>query len=175
MDYRTVAMSAGLAVASLVGGLAGATPTVGVVFNNVLATGTDNKDIDTRAHVNLPATATAGDDDDDGWSAKVETDGASNVVVQDVAFVPGGYTGWHNHPGILLLTLTEGSVEWYDAKCGKHIYNAGDSWTENTPLHYVRAVGSVNARFMITYLIAKGQPKRIDQAAPACAAALGLF
>ena len=66
-------------------------------------------------------------------------------------------------------------MEWYDAKCGKHIYNAGDSWTENTPLHYVRAVGSVNARFMITYLIAKGQPKRIDQAAPACAAALGLF
>ena len=61
MNYRTVAMSAGLAVASLVGGLAGATPTVGVVFNNVLATGTDNKDIDTRAHVNLPATATAGE------------------------------------------------------------------------------------------------------------------
>jgi len=47
----------------------------------VLATGTDNKDIDTRAYVNLPATA----GDDDEWSAKVETDGASNVVVQDVA------------------------------------------------------------------------------------------
>ena len=173
MDNRIAATIAGLAAAGLFYGFAGATPTVGTVFNNVLATGTDNKDIDTRAHVALPAAA--GDDDDDGWSAKVETDGASNFVVQDVAFVPGGYTGWHNHPGILLLTLTEGSVEWYDAKCRKHIYNAGDSWTENTPLHYVRAVGSVNARFMITYLIAKGQPKRIDQAAPACAAALGLF
>jgi quercetin dioxygenase-like cupin family protein len=171
MDNRTFAVIAGLAATCLAGGLAGATPTVGTVFNNVLATGTINKDIDTRARVAVPST----DGDDDGWSAKVETDGASNFVVQDVAFVPGGYTGWHNHPGILLLTLTEGSVEWYDAKCGKHIYNAGDSWTENTPLHYVRAVGSVNARFMVTYVIAKGQPKRIDQAAPACAAALGLF
>jgi quercetin dioxygenase-like cupin family protein len=171
MDNRTIAVIAGLAAAGLAGGLAGATPTVGTVFNNVLATGTINKDIDTRARVAVPET----DSDDGGWSAKVETDGASNFVVQDVAFVPGGYTGWHNHPGILLLTLTEGSVEWYDAKCGKHIYNAGDSWTENTPLHYVRAIGSVNARFMITYVIAKGQPKRIDQAAPACAAALGLF
>jgi quercetin dioxygenase-like cupin family protein len=170
MENRTIAVIAGLA-AGLAGGLAGATPTVGTVFNNVLATGTINKDIDTRARIAVPGT----DGDDDGWSAKVETDGASNFVVQDVAFVPGGYTGWHNHPGILFLTLTEGLVEWYDAKCGKHIYNAGDSWTENTPLHYVRAVGSVNARFMITYVIAKGQPKRIDQAAPACAAALGLF
>jgi hypothetical protein len=162
MENRTIAVIAGLAAACLAGGLAGATATVGTVFNNVLATGTINKDIDTRARIAVPDT----DGGDDGWSAKVETDGASNFVVQDVAFVPGGYTGWHNHPGILFLTLTEGSVEWYDA---------GDSWTENTPLHYVRAVGSVNARFMITYVIAKGQPKRIDQAAPACAAALGLF
>jgi hypothetical protein len=39
---------------------------------------------------------------------------------------------------------------------------------------YVRNVETVNAHFMVTYLIAKGQPRRIDQPAPTCAAALGL-
>jgi quercetin dioxygenase-like cupin family protein len=178
--YRSAAMNkitkyvlGGGLVLCVVAGVTLATPTVGVAFNNILSTGTIEKNIDTRAHVALPGTEEPGEDDE-GWRAKVETDGASNVIVQDIALLPGGYTGWHTHPGILLLTLTEGSVEWFDAKCGKHIYNAGDSWTENTPLHDVRNAGSVNAHFVITYLIAKGQPKRIDQPAPACAAALGL-
>lgn len=167
------------ALASAVAGvtLAGhalATPTVGTVFNNVLSTGTVPKGFHTTAYVSLPTGWDGTNDGDDSWTGMAATNGPSNFIVQDVAFSPGGYTGWHNHPGILYLTLTEGSVEWYDAKCKKTLYQAGDSWTENTPLHYVRATGTVNARFMITYLVPKGQPKRIDQAAPACAAALGL-
>ena len=62
-----------------------------------------------------------------------------------------------------------------DSRCRKHVYNAGDSLTESTQTHYVRNVDTVNnAHFMVTYVIAHGQPRRIDQPAPACAAALGL-
>lgn len=155
-------------------GLAAGTPTVGIAFNNILSTGTINRDIRTHAEVPLPSATEGSGDDEGGWEAQLQSEGPSNFITQDVAFVPGGYTGWHNHPGILLLTLTEGSVDWYDATCKKHVYVAGDSWTESTSLHYVRATGSVNARFLITYLVAKGHPKRTDQPAPACAAALGL-
>ena len=70
--------------------------------------------------------------------------------------------------------FTRGSIEWYDAQCDKHVYNARDSLTENNAVHDVRTAGTTNAHFMITYVIAKGQPRRIYEPAPACAAALGL-
>ena len=52
------------------------------------------------------------------------TDGASNIIQQEVNFSPGGTTGWHTHPGIVLLTLAadSGPVDWYDSKCGKTVY-----------------------------------------------------
>jgi quercetin dioxygenase-like cupin family protein len=111
---------------------------------------------------------------EDEWTADIFTSGPSNVIVQDVVYAPGGHTGWHSHPGILLSSVISGSIEWYDSKCKKHVYNPGDALTENTQPHYVRNVVKLNAHFMVTYLIAKGQSRRIDQPAPACATALGL-
>lgn len=74
-----------------------------------------------------------------------------------------------------MVGIISGSIEWYDSQCIKHVYNPSDSLTESAQIHNVRNVGAVNtAHFMVTYVIAKGQPRRIDQPAPACAAALGL-
>jgi quercetin dioxygenase-like cupin family protein len=108
--------------------------------------------IHAHAHVALPGS-------DEGFSAELETEGAANFIVQDVIFAPGGTTGWHKHPGVLLLSLTvdSGSVDWYDAKCVKHVYNAGDSWTEGTTLHDVVNNSSSNAHFIVTYLVARRQ------------------
>ena len=63
-----------------------ATPTLGVVSNVITASGTVNHHIYSHAHVALPGT-------EDGFSAEIETEGASNVIVQDVVFAPGGTTG----------------------------------------------------------------------------------
>ena len=169
MKQKTRLILGGLALASVVGGLAMATPTLGVVSNVITASGTVNHHIYSHAHVALPGT-------EDGFSAEIETEGASNVIVQDVVFAPGGTTGWHEHPGVLVLTLTadSGSVDWYDAKCVKHVYNAGDSWTESTSLHDVVNNSTSNAHFIVSYLVPKGVGKRTDEPAPACAAALGL-
>jgi quercetin dioxygenase-like cupin family protein len=159
----------------LIVGLAVATPSSGVLLNNFLSNGTVETDVNVRAHVALPATAGNSSGEHDAWSAQVETEGPSNFSVQDAVFAPGGFTGWHTHPGILMLTLIEGSIEWYDSNCGKHLYNAGDSWTEGTSLHYVRVIGSANAHFVTAYITPKGQPKRIDKPTPACAVPLGLI
>jgi hypothetical protein len=68
-----------------------------------------------------------------------------------------------------------GPIDWYNANCVKHTYNAGDSWTEGTTLHDVVNHSSVDAHFVVTYVVAKGANKRTDQSAPACAAAPGLM
>ena len=156
-------------------GIAIATPIVGLNFANILATGTDNSEVSQRARVTLPPVAGQEQEQEDNeWSARLSTSGPSTFIVQDADYLPGGHTGWHSHPGILLLTVTEGSLNWYNDQCQKTTYNVGDSFTENTAVHYFQNVGSVNVRVMVTYVLAKGQPRRIDQPAPACAVALGL-
>ena len=163
----------GAVVITCIAGIAIATPIVGLNFANILASGTSNTEISQHVRVTLPPVV-GQEQEDDEWSAKLVTSGPSNFIVQDVSYFPGGHTGWHSHPGILLVSVTEGSIEWYNANCERTVYNVGDSLTESTATHFVRNVGSVNARFMVTYVLAKGQPRRIDQPAPACAAALGL-
>ncbi len=161
----------GSAVCCLIAGLALATPTVGAFDNNILSAGLANNDIHAHGFVQLA---------DADFFAAVHTDGASNVIVQDVKFSPGGTTGWHRHPGVLLLTLAadSGPVDWYDAQCGKVTYQAGDTWTEGTKLHDVVNNSSMYAHFLVTYVVPAvvpaGSNKRTDEPAPRCAAALGL-
>ena len=175
MTIRTRLLIGAVVLTCSIAGIAFATPIVGLKFANILAFGISDTEVMERARVKLPeAVATTEKEQEDEWTAKFITSGPSNFIVQDVSYNPGGHTGWHSHPGILLITVTEGSIEWYNANCEKHVYNAGDSLTENTSLHFFRNVGSVNARVMVTYVLAKGQPRRIDEPAPACSATLGL-
>ena len=163
-----------IAVFCVTAAIVRATPTVGQIFS-ILSTGNTNAGIIAHSRVPLPpAPGVTSDEDADEWIAHFYTNGPTTFRVLDVTLVPGGHTGWHSHPAILLSNMISGSIEWYDVHCNKHVYNAGDSWTENTAIHDVQNVGTTNARFMITYVIAKGQPRRIDQPAPAFAAALDL-
>jgi len=150
-------------------GVALATPTVGAWYNVILSNGTSAQDINAHAHVTLVGS-------EEGFSASLETEGAASIIQQEVKFSPTGTTGWHTHPGVILLTLAadSGPIDWYDANCSKHVYHAGDTWTEGTKLHDVVNSGSMDAHFLVTYIVPKGVGKRTDAAAPACAAALGL-
>ncbi len=173
MNKRIKVILSGVAMAGAVAGIALATPTLGLLSNKILSTGVKNGDIHAHAHVAVPGT------EEEGFSAELQTEGPSNIIVQDAIFGPGGTTGWHKHPGILLLSLTADSapIDWYDAHCNKHVYNAGDSWTEGTSVHDVVNSSTINAHFIITYVVAKDQNKRTDIPAadiPACAAGLGL-
>jgi len=168
-----------VAISCIIVTIAHATPIVGLLVGTILSSGTVNDEVKLHVRVPLPpavgGNAEENGDQEDDWIAELYTSGPSNFIVQDVIYAPGGHTGWHSHPGILLSSVISGSIEWYDSRCRKHVYNAGDSLTESTQSHYVRNVDTANnAHFMVTYVIARGQPRRIDQPAPACAAALGL-
>lgn len=54
--------------------------------------------------------------------------GADRLTVQ-----PGGYSGWHAHPGPVFVTVTQGSIVWYDGSdglCTPHTYTQGQSFIE---------------------------------------------
>jgi hypothetical protein len=66
---------------------------------------------------------------------------------------------WRGFPflrSILLITVTEGSIEWYDQNCEVTVYNVGDALTENTQTYFVRNVGLDSARFMVTSSLRRG-------------------
>jgi quercetin dioxygenase-like cupin family protein len=174
---RVLVVVVAVAITSGLATMVRATPIVGLLVNTILSQGTIGDEFVLHVRVPLP-TSTPGsgrnNDRDDEWRAKLSTTGPSDIIVQDVVYEPGGHTGWHSHPGMLLSSVISGSIEWYDDQCVKHVYNSGDSLTETTAVHYVRNVGNVDAHFMVTYIIAHGQPRRIDQPAPPCAATLGL-
>lgn len=175
MNKRNRVLLSMVAILGVFAALAKGTPIVGLLVGTILSTGNTSDQSNVNVHVALPPVANAAEQDEpEEWVANFHTTGPTTFVVQDVVYAPGGHTGWHSHPGILLSSVISGSIEWYDSRCNKHVYNAGDALTESTQPHYVRNVGTSNVHFMVTYILAKGQPRRIDQPAPACAAGLGL-
>ena len=162
MKIKSKYIVGAVVIGSVIGGLAWATP----IFNlasPVLSIGTQDADIETRAEY-APSE----------FKAFLKTEGPSNTVVQEAAFSAGGHNGWHSHPGIVAVTLTEGTIEWFDANCKMTAYTAGDSWTEGSQTHYFKITSTTNVQLTAVYFIAKGSTPRIDEAAPSCAAALGL-
>jgi hypothetical protein len=56
---------------------------------------------------------------------RLRTKEPTDVRVQKVVFAPGGRTGWHHHPGIVLVAVEAGQVTVFDAKCNPTTYGPG--------------------------------------------------
>lgn len=62
---------------------------------------------------------------------KFQTKGPVTFVTQTITIEPGGHSGWHSHPGVVLVTVKTGSLVRYDADCAATPYAAGSSFTES--------------------------------------------
>jgi quercetin dioxygenase-like cupin family protein len=110
----------------------------------------------------------------DSWSINLDVSAESDFYFQDLVVAPGGRTGWHSHPGLLMIAIKEGSVDFYDKDCHKRSFSAGQSFTESAEPHNAFNTGTTNARLLVSYIIKKGEPRRIEQAQPPCAVSLQL-
>ena len=87
----------------------------------------------------------------------------STMVVAEVNWVEAGSTtGWHMHPGVVLVSMVEGSIEVvWESDCTPHIYSAGDGWLDPGLIHNATAI-SEGAKAYATFLgIPNGQPATI--------------
>jgi quercetin dioxygenase-like cupin family protein len=154
----------GAAIATALGGLASATPQKGVSAF-ILMTGTQTDSIEVHG-----SAKTSGE----GFQISLETEGPATISTSMSGLNAGGQNGWHSHPGMVIVTLTKGSIQWYDAACKLTVHNAGETWMEGSQVHYLRTLGTITAQFVSTFIVAQGQPYRTDEQAPPCAQALGL-
>ena len=62
------------------------------------------------------------------WGAFLKVKGVSDVFVNSNSAIPGGFSGWHSHPGLSIVSVTQGAVWLYDADdptCAPTIVPAG--------------------------------------------------
>lgn len=155
----------GAAVAAGAIGLAFATPIINLT-SPFLSSG--NVDSDIQQH------GVAKMSDGNYYNVTLTSYGPSTIATQIAAYNPGGHNGWHSHPGLVAVTVTSGTIIWYDANCNATTYHAGDSWVEGSQRHAFSVVGNVAAQLTAVFITAKGEAYRIDEQPPACAAALGI-
>ena len=142
MLAAALAMTAlGVAASVLAAGPARAVPPAGVI-TEILGSGTTLGGF--KIHV-------------DG--IKVESKHAAGFTITHLTFAPGGTTGWHVHPGPVLVIVTTGSVTKYSADdCTAQAYTAGQAFVENGPTdeNMVRNDGSVPAETIVMVLTRPG-------------------
>jgi quercetin dioxygenase-like cupin family protein len=135
-----------------------ATPRSGLVFMTILNRAT--------AAAAIHAVGHAG-----SWNVVLQVNGPSDFMVQYSGYAPGGYSGWHSHPGPVLVTVKRGSATWYegsDPTCTPQAYPAGSAFVEPAgSVHTVQNESPTEQLELVTtYIVPVGVATRQDQAQP---------
>jgi quercetin dioxygenase-like cupin family protein len=144
-----------LALALTLGGTALATPA-----SNFVGTLTSRATLTESLHVNTGA-------------VKLQTKGPVDFVTATVNIAPGGTSGWHSHPGVVLVSVVSGSLTFYDATCAGSVHGAGSAFVESgdSPGLVRNESSTTPAVVYATYLVPAGTPNaalRVDAANPGC-------
>jgi len=91
---------------------------------------------------------------DNSWEVEIKAQRGLALATQTITFPPGAYSGWHSHPGPVLINVKEGEVTFYEHDCSIKIVRAGEGFldTGDHP-HFARNEGSVPAVNVVTYFI----------------------
>jgi len=104
------------------------------------------------------------------YDAELKSHDNTDVVVANIAVAPGGHSGWHFHPGPVLIVVKTGTITFYmgdDPTCSPHVHPAGTTFFENGGMVGIaRNEGTVEATTVATFFVPAGSPTRIDAAAP---------
>ena len=137
-------------------GLAWATPGRGIVSTNLVGP-TVFDEINTTAET-------------DDWEIELRTRGLSDVYMTHIKVAPGGFSGWHSHPGPSIISVKSGTATFYDDCDGAetpHVYPAGTGFVEDAGcVHILVNEGNIDLEVVVMQIVPRGAPRRIDEADP---------
>ena len=99
------------------------------------------------------------------WKIELEAAQAIDIATQIVTFQPGGFSGWHTHPGPVYFTVKSGTLTVYegdDPSCTPLAFPAGTRAVQagsNTHIHMVRNETASIAEALVTYMVPVGTPQ----------------
>jgi quercetin dioxygenase-like cupin family protein len=101
----------------------------------------------------------------------------TDVAMAQITVVPGGFSGWHSHPGGAIIVVKEGSLTVYrsvGSKCETATYSAGQAFIER-PGEVDQVVNTGTAPYVLVVTfprVPQGESARIDEPNPGTCAGL---
>jgi len=97
--------------------------------------------------------------------------GPSDVHVTINTVAPGGYSGWHTHPGPSFVVVKSGTATLYDGDdptCTPRVIEQGGWFTDpgSGHVHIVRNETPVNLVLAAFQIVPAGEQRRIDAPSP---------
>ena len=106
----------------------------------------------------------------DGYDVELKSHDNTDIAVANITVIPGGTSGWHSHPGPVLVVVKTGTLTFYygdDPTCSPTVRPAGSAFVEEGGIvHIARNEGAVEATTVAAFFAPKGVATRIDEAAP---------
>jgi quercetin dioxygenase-like cupin family protein len=103
---------------------------------------------------------------------KFQTKGDIDIVTATVNLDAHATSGWHSHPGVVLVTVVSGTVTFYNDQCVGTAHAAGTSFVESGgDIGLARNESDATAQVYVTYLVPAGTMNtglRIDHDSPGC-------
>ncbi len=123
----------------------------------------------------------------DGFDVEIQAKQSTDIAMSTVVVGVGGTSGWHSHPGPVLVIVKTGAITFYRAgghsglgfddaanngnepTCTRTVYPAGSAFVEvPAPGHVMlaRNEGTVETTVSAAFFAPPGAALRIDQSAP---------
>ena len=106
----------------------------------------------------------------DNWEAEMKIKGFSHLYVTTITINPGGFSGWHSHPGPSFIAVKSGELTLYCAcedPIMRTVHPAGTGVVEDAYcIHNVANEGDTDLVFVVVQIVPLGAPRRIDEPQP---------
>ena len=105
----------------------------------------------------------------EGYKLKMKTEGQSDVYVTHIRVVPGGFSGWHYHPGPSIVSVKAGEATFYhaDDPTVAYVYPKGTGFVEDAGrVHNLRNEGTVDLEIVVVQIVPVGAARRIEAPVP---------
>ena len=104
------------------------------------------------------------------YDIDLKTKDNTDLLVTNLVVAAGGHSGWHSHPGPVLVIVKTGTMTLYDGNdptCTGKPHPAGTVFIEEGGMvHIARNEGAVEATMTATSFLPAGGAGRVDAAAP---------
>jgi quercetin dioxygenase-like cupin family protein len=138
-----------------------ATPATGVLSGTVVARGSFQDNVDLKIKVGHRS------------QEVIHVPNAQETVVQQIILAPGGQTGWHTHPGPVVVVIKSGALTFYSGEhsgCAVETYTAGQAFVDSGQGHVHLAANlsaTENVELWATYFdVPPGGAFRLDASDP---------
>lgn len=145
-SVRAAAIVTAALLLAIVGGAQVVQATHGGLHPTILARGPFTEELDVKVKARIG-----------GSLELVQVNDAADTIFQQITVDPGGFTGWHSHPGPAFVVVEEGTFTYYDGEdptCTGIAYGPGESFVDigQGHVHSARNEGTIPVVLYVMYL-----------------------